>query len=278
MLLGNLLALASAAVWGAGDFVGGRATQKVNSFQVLAVSASSGLLLLVLVALVWHEPLPTPREIVFSALAGACGALGITALYRGLSEGHSASVAPTAAVISAALPVLYGILFNGLPTPLQLVGFALALVGIGLVSQTENAGQAHYWQGMGYAVLAGVGFGGFFIFIAQVSTEKVFLPLLTARAVSVLGALLLLLWNRQPIPKPHQHPLAILAGGLDVTANVLFVLAKQTTRLDIAVILSSLYPASTVLLSKFLLKERISLVQWVGIGCALVAIGLISST
>ncbi|HUN23309.1 MAG TPA: DMT family transporter [Anaerolineales bacterium] len=276
-MLGNLLALASAAVWGAGDFVGGRATQRTSPFQVLAVSASSGLLLLVLVALVWREPALTPREILFSALAGTCGALGIMALYRGLSEGHSASVAPTAAVISAALPVLYGILFNGLPTPLQLGGFVLALVGIALVSQTESAGQAHYWQGLGYAVIAGVGFGGFFICISQVSTEKVFLPLLVARAMAVLGALLLLALNRQAIPQPHLQPLAVLAGGLDVTANVLFVLAKQTTRLDIAVILSSLYPASTVLLSKFLLKERVSLVQWGGIGCALVAIGLISS-
>ena len=133
-LLGVGLAMISAGVWGSGDFMGGLAARRSSQYQVVALSAFSGLLVLALAALVWREQFPAPRGIVFSALGGAGGALGMVALYRALSMGHNATVAPTSAVISASLPVIFSIFTDGLPGTTKLAGFGLALVGICLVS------------------------------------------------------------------------------------------------------------------------------------------------
>jgi drug/metabolite transporter (DMT)-like permease len=279
-LAGMALALLSAAVWGAGDFSGGAATRRSGPFQVLVLSALSGIAGLALVALLRGERLPTPGGALWAGLAGLAGGLALACLYRALAMGPSASVAPTSAVIGAALPVIFGIFTGGLPGVQRLAGFGLALAGIWLVSQGAAAGteaqQAHARRAFLLACLAGLGFGAFFILIAQGEPDLVFTPLIVARGVIFAAALGLLRANRQALAGPASNPLALLAGLLDAGGNVLFLLARQFTRLDVAAVLSSMYPASTVLLSSLLFKEAISRRQWLGVALCLAAIGLIT--
>src|SRR5262245_25623278 len=136
---GVLLALASASIWGAGDFLGGLASRRLHQFQVVAVSALSGIGLLVVCAIVLREPLPSAANAAWSALAGASGGFGITMLYRGLSLGNAALVAPTASVIGAVLPLAVSIVAHGWPDLGQQVGFGCAIAGIWLVAKSAPA-------------------------------------------------------------------------------------------------------------------------------------------
>jgi drug/metabolite transporter (DMT)-like permease len=275
-LLGALSALLSAIIWGSGDFSGGQAVRRSSIFQVLALSSLSGLVILAAGAVLLHDPFPSPQGLVFALLSAAAGSVGLTTLYSALSQGHTAIVAPTSAVIAATLPVLVGILSHGLPPPLRLAGFGLALAGIWLVSQSAAPGGAVSKRAFLLGCLAGAGFGGFFIFIAQADANPLFTPLVVARSVYFCIGLVLLKINRQPLPKLRANPIALLAGVLDATGNVFYLLARLYTSLEIAVVLSSLYPAATVLLARLVVKEKISRLQWLGLGVCLAATILIT--
>ncbi|OIO88035.1 MAG: hypothetical protein AUK03_17085 [Anaerolineae bacterium CG2_30_64_16] len=274
-LLGAFLALASAAVFGGGDFSGGVATRRHHQFQVLALSAIASIALLAAFALLWRETLPSPRSVLWAAAAGVAGSLGLAALYRGLSLGNAASVSPTAGVIGAAVPVVFAALTEGLPPPVRMMGFAIAIAGIWLVTRVPAADGLGSRHNLLLAVFAGIAFGAFFIFIAQVEADAVFLPLMFAKIVAFGLALALLRLKRLPLPGPRSNPIALLAGLLDASANALYLVASQLTRLDVAVVLTSLYPAGTVLLARGLQKEPTSRPQWVGVLLCLVAIALI---
>jgi drug/metabolite transporter (DMT)-like permease len=275
-MLGILLALAAAIFWGSGDFSGGFATRRINPFQVLALSAIAGMVVLSTAALINKEQLPSTASTLWSLLAGLSGAIGISALYSALSRGNAAAVAPISAVIGAALPVGFTFLTHGTPAVLQLVGFALAFIGIWLVSMstTENMNKKN--AGIGLAFLAGAGFGGYFIFIGQVESSGVFFPLLIARGLMIVVAAVILLTRRLQFPSIRKNPIALLAGLLDSAGNVFFLFAKNLTRLDYAVIVSSLYPAVTVILTAVVLKEKVGNWQKAGVVLCLAAIIMIS--
>ena len=183
--------------------------------------------------------------------------------------------APVSAVLTASLPVLFSAFTQGLPSLLQLGGFVLALLAIGLISRPERAKGRP--EGLGLALLAGCGFGCFFILISRASATATFWPLATARLISVLFLFLLMRIRQQQIqPAMILTPLVLMAGILDAIGNAFFVLATHTGRLDIAAVLSSLYPAATVLLAAIVLRERVTRIQGIGILLALVAVPLIS--
>lgn len=269
------LSLASALSWGGGDFSGGLASKKTNTFYVVAVAHGTGLILVAALAFLRHEMFPGQHAMVWGALAGIAGAIGLAALYRGLAVGKMGIVAPIAAVITAALPVVYGVRMQGAPKAMQLWGFALATVAIVLISKPERA--AGMPKGLGLAMLAGCGFGGFLICINRAGNETVFWPLVAARTVSVVFMLLLLMLNRrEPYSGAKPWLLMMTAGVLDTAGNALFVFATQVGRLDVAAVLSSLYPASTVLLARIVLHEHLTTVQSAGMVTALVSIPLIA--
>jgi drug/metabolite transporter (DMT)-like permease len=275
-LIGILFAITSAAVWGSGDFSGGQAARKSHQYQVLMLAALSGMVVLVVSAFIRGEGIPSGRSIFWAAMAGSAGALGMAALYRALSMGHTASVAPTSAITCAALPVLFGLITAGLPKTVQLAGFALAFLGIWLVSKSPTARDQTFREGMILAFLSGIGFGGFFIFIALVEKGQVFIPVLVARTVTLGISLFMLRLNHLPIPGLTSNPVAIIAGVLDTGGNIFYLLATQYTRLDIAALLSSFYPVMTVILASIILKEKVSIAQWAGITLCLVALALIT--
>jgi drug/metabolite transporter (DMT)-like permease len=275
-LLGVFFALTSAAAWGGGDFSGGIATRRHGPIQVLVLSSLCGMVLLSALALVWREAPPSAQSVMWAVLAGAVGTVGIATLYRALSTEPMASVAPVAAVIGVALPVAYGIGLEGMPRFIRLAGFALAFLGIWLVSRTSTSSRSISRRGFLLTCLAGICIGGFLIAMARIETGQVLLPLVIARLVSFCIACLLIRTQRLSFPPLVSNPLALLAGVLDSTGNLFYLLATQFTRLDIAAVLSSLYPAATVLLAYLLLKERLSSNQQVGVAMCLLAIVLIT--
>ncbi|HEY7416394.1 MAG TPA: DMT family transporter [Ktedonobacteraceae bacterium] len=268
--------LAAALSWGSGDFNGGLASRRVNASRVVVAAYTVGLVLLIILALIWREPLPAPIDVVWGALAGLTGASGLIAFYTALAKGRMGIVAPVSAVLTAAIPVLFSIFTQGLPNPYQLGGFLLALLAIWLISRPEEQASGRP-EGLGLALLAGCGFGLFFTLISRIHPDATFWPLAVARCTSILFLLIILSARRQPIlPGVTVVPLIVLAGVLDALGNAFFVLAAHTGRLDVAAILSSLYPATTVLLAAFMLRERVTRIQAIGILFALAAVPLIS--
>jgi len=275
--LGAALALMSAVLFGVGDFVGGMAARRATPFQVLAISSTVATLLMTAAALLVRESWPSGQAMLWSAMAGFCGAIGLTALYKGLSVGRAAVVSPVSGVVAAVLPVIVAGVTHGLPEPVQLAGFGLALPAIWLVS---SSGRRETDEGMlralGLGLLAGVAFGFFFVFMARVPAGTIFGPMASVKGASMGVAFILLAVLRQPFPKLRGNPAALLAGVLDPSSNTLYFLATSYTRLDIAAVLSSLYPAVTVLCSRWFLKEKISPAQWVGLVLSVGAIMLIT--
>ena len=276
MSAGIVLALASALVWGSGDYCGGRAARRHDPFQVLVLAAMAGVVMLTAAALARGEAFALDTALVWAAAAGLAGALGIAALYQGLAIGSAAAVAPTAAVVAAALPVLFTAATTGLPGPLQTIGFALALAGIWLVARAAPEGLASR-AGIRLGLLAGVGFGGFLILIAQVDVASVFVPLSVARAMMLAVGVLVVARQQSRLLTPASNPVALLAGLLDAGGNVLYLLARQHVRLDIAAVLSSLYPVATVLLARVVSHEPVTPTQWVGAAVCLASVGLIAA-
>src|SRR6266849_4977034 len=270
-----LFGLSASLSWGTGDFSGGLASRRAHVFSVVLAAYLVGLLLLPVLALAWSEPLPSWRDALWGASAGLVGTLGLTAFYRSLAIGRMGINAPITAVLAASLPIIFTAFTQGLPRPLQLAGFVLALLAVALVSRPARASGRP--EGLGLALLAGLGFGGFLILIGQVSHGAIFWPLVVAGLSSSLFMLAVVLIMRQEVlPKKEVLPLVLLAGTLDVAGNAFYVLATHAGRLDVAAVLSSLYPAVTVLLAAILLKERVTRLQAVGILVAVVAIPLIS--
>ncbi len=184
-------------------------------------------------------------------------------------------VAPVASVVTGVLPVLVGIRTEGMPDRIQLFGFALALVSIWLVARPDENVNSH--RGLGLAVLAGVMFGLFLVAGKQAGHHGVFWPLVAARLVSTMLMLAIVAMSpRDPQPLRAVLRPMVLSGLLDSAGNALFIAATRHGRLDVAAVLSSLYPASTVILARVLLKERISRLQGIGIVGALASVALIS--
>jgi drug/metabolite transporter (DMT)-like permease len=273
---GTLFGLASAACWGAGDFSGGLAARRSNAAFVVAVSQLVGLILLIVLALLLSEPLPPVKDMLWGGAAGLAGGAGLVALYRGLAIGPMGLVAPVAAVVQAAVPLAFGLLLEGLPGNLQLLGFGLALVAVWLVSRTGDSGGGRL-RALGLALAAGLGFGIFLIVIGRASGGAILWPLASARLASIIMLVIVLLLARQGLrPDRAYLPLMLLAGLFDSGGNAFYALAAQAGRLDAAAVLGSLYPAATVLLARFVLKERLAWRQWIGVVAALAAVVLIA--
>ena len=274
--VGILSGLASALVWGTGDFVGGVAARRASQFKVVALSALAGLCVLIPAAVLAGESFPSGRTIAWSLAAGISGAIGIAALYQGLSTGAAATVAPTSAVVGAALPVLAGSLLQSLPSPGDLAGILLGLTGIWLVSSLSPDKKRSTRPGLILGILAGAGFGGFFVLIAQVDASALYTPLIFVKLAALAFGVVILLFLRQGFPSLRANPLAVLSGILDTGGNFLFLLATRATSLAVAAVLASMYPAVTVGLSILFMHETVNRRQVAGVILCVAAVVSIS--
>jgi drug/metabolite transporter (DMT)-like permease len=201
--------------------------------------------------------------------------VGLGFLMRGFVTGRMGIVAPVSAVLAAAIPVIFTAVTEGLPQQLQLLGFGLALISIWMLSRPERFGSRP--AGLGMALLAGLGFSGFFIALDQVSQSAVFWPLVAGRlAACTVMAVIALSTRRSLIPSPFPLGLLVLAGILDVAGNLFFLLAMQLGRMDVTAVLGSLYPAVTAILAWLLTKEHMARPQMLGVAIAVLAIVMIT--
>jgi drug/metabolite transporter (DMT)-like permease len=269
--------LASAASWGAGDFSGGLASKRAPAAGVVIVAQVVGIVLLLGFAVATGEVAPSLGQVGWAALAGVNGAFGLLALYSALASGRMGIAAPVSGVVGAFVPVLMGTLLHGSPGPLRFIGFALALVGVWLLAGAGGGAGRATLREVWLPVLAGASFGLFLVFIHRAGGATVLWPLAAARATSmtVLGAVGAARGTLE-LPGRSALGLSCLAGLLDTGGNAFFVLAARVGRLDVAGVLSSLYPAATVLLACLLLGERLTRPQTAGALATLAAIVCVS--
>ena len=280
-----LLALVSAALYGAADFFGGIAARRAPVVPVVTIAQGTGVVLLLALMPFLAPASPSTADLSWGAAAGIAGGAGVAWLYRALAIGTMAIVAPVTAVCAVVIPVAVGLILGERPGALTLIGIMTAVLSIVLVSQRPpdspeaEARPSGLPAGLGIALLSGVAIGVFFLCLAQTRSDAGMWPLVAARVASTglfaLGAVV----TGVPLAiPPRALALATVGGALDVAANALYLLAARRGALSIVVTLVSLYPASTVLLANVFLRERFSRLQAVGIVCALAAILLIVSS
>ncbi len=268
--------LGSAITWGAGDFSGGLAAKRSNVFSVILISQSVGIILLIGLAILFSEKIPHWNHLMWGGLAGISGMLGLIALYKSLAQSRMGIAAPVSAVATAFIPVVFTSITHGLPKTTQIMGFGVAILAVWLLTYTDGDRRVNIRE-LYLPAIAGFGFALFFIFIDKASADAVLWPLVAARiaSLSIISALILL---RGQVEAPAKRQLCIIAlsGILDVAGNAFFVLSAQLGRLDLSAVLSSLYPAATVLLACFILKEKVFKRQWLGVAVTLSALVLLS--
>ena len=271
-----VLGLFSALTWGAADFSGGLASRHSSAYGVVIGGQATGLALLLALVNLTGEPVPSLSSWLWGGAAGLCGGVGLSILYRALADGRMSVAAPVSALSAAILPVLVGAGTEGLPKLWTLLGFALALAAIWLISRGED-GAAIRLKELVLPLAAGLTFGLFFVFMHQASRVSVLWPIVASRLTSITSLLVYALIKKQPwLPKRTHWPLVALSGVLDIGGNSFYILAGQIGRMDVAAVLGSLYPGSTVALARLVLKERIACMQAIGILLALAAITLIA--
>ena len=243
-------------------------------FGVVLLSQLVGMALTFGIALVRDEPFPAGTDLILCLVAGILGGTGITALYRGLAVGRMGIVAPITGVLGAIIPVVGGIVLQGLPGPLVVLGIVLAIVAVLLVSRVADEGGGR--AGLPEALIAGTTIGLFGIVIAQIGEGFVFSSLTVIRGVQAVLVVLVVVLSRSAWRLPRGIlPLVIGVGVLDMTGNAAFLLGVQSGALAIAAVLASLYPVTTVILAAVLLRERVTRHHAVGIALAAMAIALI---
>ena len=274
-----VLALSSAVVYGAADFLGGLASRRASVFGVVAVSQLSGLVALLLLLPLLGGPV-TPADLAWGAASGLAGATGLVIFFRTLARGVMSVVAPVTAVTAAAVPVLIGLLGGDRIGAWAAAGIALALVAVVLVSAEGGLAAMRSARPASIlpALVAGMAFGFFFVLLDRTSSDAGLTPLVTARLASVGLVVLVALVGRQSLRVTRAAlPLVLVSGFGDMTANALFLLAtQQDAQLAIVGVLASLYPVSTVVLAQVVLRERLVPAQFTGLAAAVAAVVMIT--
>lgn len=275
-----LLSLLAAASYGLGDFIGGVTSKRTSPWSVALVAQLGGGALVLLLSLV-TDGSPTSTDLWWSVVAGVGNGFGTAFLYRGLSSGRMGVVAPISAVGTVLVPVVVGLATGERPHLLVWVGVAAALPGIWLVSREPSAedvtGAEPRSSGLVDGVLAGLGFGTLFAALAQVPEEAGFLPLALNQVVAAGAIVVVALLLRQAwVPRQPVVLLGVISGALGALATGLFLVATQGGSLTVAAVITSLYPAFTILLAAAVLRERVHRTQAVGLLLCGTAIALVA--
>lgn len=285
----NILGLGAAVVWGTADFAGGVVTRRTFPSIVVAIAHGLSLLVILGILLVAGTPIPSTQTVLYGLISGAAGGIGLMLFYEGLAIGAMGLTSALTGVITTILPVFYSYFHQGRPSTTQIAGFVVAIAAIWLIAYTP--GDKPHPRGLGLAVGAGIGFGLLLIFLEKAGTQSVGWALALSRvssasiAITVSAFILIRRKGRFSIEPAHASPralftrilpLAALAGALDTSGNFLYTLSAIRGRIDVAAVLSSLYPGATILLAAWLLKERTTRTQAIGMALALVAVVLIS--
>src|SRR5882757_3701940 len=267
--------LAAVLAWGTSDFLGGYATRRANAFLFTTVVNLGGLILVGTLAFATHAPFPSTRSAVWVLAGGVSGGAALAIFYRALSSGRMGLTAPVAAVLGAAIPAIFSMFTEGPPGRIPLLGFVLAATGLWLITRTEDGGKP---EGIGLAMLAGIGFASFYLCVRQAGdASALWIASLTRAGGLIITALIVMLLGKFRDITPAGIRWGVLTGCIDSLGTILFVRASQTGRLDEAVVISSLYPAVTVLLARVFLREHFTRWRFVGFLAALAAVPMIAT-
>jgi len=270
-----VLGLVSGLSWGVADFLGGLASRRAPAFAVVALSQAAGLVLALLVAAVLRPDPPPPDKALLGAAAGLTGVIGLMAFYRAMSVGSMSVIAPITA-LGAAVPVVVDLAAGNDPAAVVLAGMLLALAGAALVARAPGPASR---AGVGLAVVAALGFGGFFSLLAEAADgESALWSLITARGASVPVALAVCAAVGAGLAMRGRLLVMVVAAGvLDASANLMFAAGSQRGLTSVVAVLGSLYPVTTVALAAVLLHERLGRVQAVGAAFALAGVAMIAA-
>ena len=287
--LSPVFALLSAVLWGMGDFSGGMGVKSAKTgvnqtgaaLRVVLFSHLTSLAVLLAVVVLRHDPFPHGLPLAAGLIAGLCGGSSLAAFYIALSRGAMGASAAISGLLAAAIPAVVAVVQDGSPGTGRLAGFFIAGIAIWLIAAGENAHEAR--STIVLAMLAGVGFGFYFVALKYAGPAGPVWPMATARMGSISTCLVILFAFRAsghptgPVAIPRGMILWILSTALfDTSGNLLFVAATRAGRLDVAAVLASLYPASTILLAAATLGERPTRRQYMGMGIAAIAVVLIT--
>ena len=269
------LALAAAASWGVGDFLGGLKSRSLNPVAILIVAQPIGLTLLGVWVAVRGQG-PPGSAVLWACLASVLGTTGLIAFYLGMAAGALSIVAPIAGA-GAAIPVIWGLAGGDHPSGYQELGFAAALIGVVLASFERKPEAARLAAGAGWAAIAMLAFGAYYIPMHAASHGDFLWAAFIFRLTST--TLIAAAWLVLRPPRARRADLPVLAsiGILDTGGNVFFAAASAKGLVSVVSILASLYPVVTVLLARAVLKERVHRSQELGIALALAGIVLISA-
>ncbi|ROO83349.1 putative membrane protein [Actinocorallia herbida] len=279
----TFLALTAACLYGVGDFVGGVAARRAGVLAVLLVGIPVGLGCTAAVAAVAGGA-PTAAGLGWGFASGLASGVGFLAFYRALAIGPMSVVAPVEALAGTVVPVAVGLCLGERAEGRVLAGVALCVGAIGFVSRERGGGRVSWrpTEGPGLALVAGLGFGVFFVLLHQAGDGGGLWPLVASRAGVLTAVLLgLVLARRGNAPgavlrDPRTLALALAAACVDVAANVSYFLASTAGMLSVVAVLTSLYPAVTVLLARVVHGETLQAAQRLGLGMALTGVALVT--
>lgn len=281
-MLSISFALLAATLYGSGDFLGGLATRRSSIMPVMIFSQLAGFVTLLLVLPFLPPATATRADFAWGAAAGVALGIGLMLLYQGLATGKMSIVAPVTAAAAVVVSAVVGLVIGDRLSVGAFAGVALAIAAITLISQDGAPGKAaagqgpRAAQGLVAALSAGVLIGVFFAALKQSSASSGLLPLVSARLAALVALAAVALSRRPPLRVGRDAVwLIVVTGALDIFANVFYLLAARQGTLTIAATLSSLYPASTIILARFVLGERLRRIQIAGLSCAGLGVMLI---
>ena len=269
------LALGASLTWGVADFFGPLKGRVLGALRVLVYVQIGGLVVIALIVAIRGKG-PAGSEALLAIPAAISGTLGLFAYYQGMAVGAMSIVAPIAG-ISAAVPVVFGIATGDRPSLWQWLGIAAALCGVFLASR-EPGRNSKVAAGVGLALLAAIGFGGYFPAMHAAGNADYWWASLIFRTTSTFVILAAVAIRRPTLAiQPIQIPILVLIGTGDMLGNLFFAAASTSGLVSITSVLASLYPIVTVVLARFVLKERVARSQEAGIALTLAGVVLISA-
>lgn len=270
-----LLALGASLAWGISDFTGPLFSRTLGILRVLFWGQLGGVLALA-VAVVIRGEAPAGWQVLFAIFAAIGGMLGLVAYYRGMEIGVMSVVAPIAGV-SAVIPVVFGIATGDSPSPVQVAGIAVALLGVGLASVEHSGGRPRIAAGVGLALLAALGFGFYFPWMHAAGKVDFWWASLIFRTTALLIVGAAVAAKRPALRLSPRNLAIVVAVGLgDTVGNVLFAASSGHGLVSLTAVLASLYPVVTVLLAAAVLHERVAPMQRAGIVLTLTGVVLIA--
>ena len=274
-----LLALAASASWGVSDFLGGLTSRRLSLSTVMAITTPLGLVVIGAIVAIRGEPLPATSFVLWAALAGVLGAIGITSLYQGLSIGRMGVVAPISAT-APLIPIVVGLARGERPSSLQAVGIAFALVGMVLTSRERDSdsGRSRIATGAVFGLLAAGAFGFSLVALDEGANADPYWATLILRTASSILILSVVIAMRRPVRAPRSYwPALGVIAALDVLGTVFFSVSTTKGLISIVAAVISFVPVFVALLARVFLHERLQRIQIVGAGIAITGVVFISA-